>query len=63
MTKRYKLIKDLPFQKADDTEWEIEETSADTYTYFSNGEKRLVWYASWGPPLESGFFEEIKPTR
>lgn len=63
MTKRYKLIKDLPFQKADNSEWETEERFEDPHVYFTKGNERFIWYAGWGSPLKSGFFEEVKPTR
>lgn len=66
MNKKYRLIKNLPFQKADDTEWEIRanDNCRDGSWWFTDNESsRFRWDLLWGNPFESGFFEEIKPAR
>lgn len=66
---KYKLVKDLPFQKADDTEWElvgegIYINDQKVCLFKAIGEDtNLPWEMSWGDPLTSGFFEEVKAKR
>lgn len=64
---KYKLIKDLPCQKADDTEWEVSGyghlEGFKKIFIFQSKEKTLEWDLSWGDPLTSGWFEEVKPKR
>lgn len=62
MTKKYRLIQNLPFQKADETEWEL---CRDAYGSWKvkSGDFFFTWEAYWHEPLTSGFFEEIKPER
>ena len=69
---KYKLIKDLPFQKADETEWEInkyhiasgEGVKNDSILFETKGELTgIEWFNRWGDPITSGWFEEVKPKR
>lgn len=59
---KFLLKKDLPFQKADDTEWEM---MFGTEYLFNNSklENGFVWVRSWGNPLTSGFFEPVEEKR
>ena len=66
---KYKLIKDLPFQKADDSEWDMIGTYGKIKSdypepiYFSKEGTSFKWPIDWGDPLTSGWFEEVKPKR
>jgi hypothetical protein len=67
--KKWKLVKDLPFQKADETEWKIKEEKKTANTFLFEGIEyplklyHFYWDGTWGDPLTSGFFEEIKPKK
>lgn len=63
---KYRLIKDLPFKKADDTEWEIvvnDNCHDGSWWLTDERGSRLVWAGIWGNPLTSGFFEPVEEKR